>query len=437
MMSLALVGGLLLAGPVSAQPSGRHRPATANGASSQSRSHESRSQSRASESSRSVRQAESRGSARSVEARPQTRSSETRQSSSGSIRNNRERPSAAMTDHRSSQRTEQTTRSATTADRRDRSGSGNYDRNRDNNRDRSGSGNYDRNRDNNRDRSGNYDRNRDNNRDRSGNYDRNRDNNRDRSGSGNYDRNRDNNRDRSGSGNYDRNRDNNRDRSGNYDRNRNDRNRNGYDYRSGSDRRRPGGSGRVHSSGPVRPHNYDRHPHRDHFRNNFARHNWSRPLPPPHRAWRPVVVHYYRPVVPAHYRPYYGAPVIDRILGITFGTYFDVSLDYLYSNGYYIDGYDANVVYLRDVSMLNLLWPDVMLSYDSGRLANAQFVYATGYNDRSRYNRIYHDLCGVYGPPVTVNAGVATWFGGNTTGWVTLSLGSSAGRFLTTLSIGY
>ena len=395
MMSLALVGGLLLAGPVSAQPSGRHRPATANGASSQSRSHESRSQSRASESSRSVRQAESRGSARSVEARPQTRSSETRQSSSGSIRNNRERPSAAMTDHRSSQRTEQTTRSATTADRRDRSGSGNYDRNRDNNRDRSGSGNYDRNRDNNRDRSGNYDRNRDNNR-------------------GNH----------NGT-------------AGNFDRNRNDRNRNGYDYRSGSDRRRPGGSGRVHSSGPVRPHNYDRHPHRDHFRNNFARHNWSRPLPPPHRAWRPVVVHYYRPVVPAHYRPYYGAPVIDRILGITFGTYFDVSLDYLYSNGYYIDGYEANVVYLRDVSMLNLLWPDVMLSYDSGRLANAQFVYATGYNDRSRYNRIYHDLCGVYGPPVTVNAGVATWFGGNTTGWVTLSLGTSAGRFLTTLSIGY
>ena len=218
---------------------------------------------------------------------------------------------------------------------------------------------------------------------------------------------------------------------GGYD---NDRGRSGNNY--GSDRGR--GNNRFRpNAGPSRPHNYANHPHRDQFSRNYAHHNWSRPLPPPRRAWRPAYIRYYRPVVPVHYRPYYGAPVIDRILGITFGTLFNVSLDYLYGNGYYIDGYENDMVYLRDVTMLNLLWPDVMLRYDSGRLACAQFAYSTGYNDRSRYNRIYHDLCGVYGPPVSVEAGVATWFGGNTTGWVTLSTNSDYGRFYTTLSIGY
>ncbi len=228
-----------------------------------------------------------------------------------------------------------------------------------------------------------------------------------------------------------------------------DRNGRGSDRNGrGSDRNGSGNNGHYdngnhHGYGPsgrnghTRPYNYDSHPHRDHFIYAHAHHNWSRPLPPPPRPYRPAPLRYYRPVIPAHYRPYYGAPVIDRILGITFGTYFDVSLDYLYTSGYYIDGYQENIVYLRDVSMLNLLWPDVMLSYDAGRLANAQFVYATTYRDRSRYNRIYHDLSAVYGPPISVESGMATWFGGNTTGYVTLSIGSDYGRYYTTLSIGY
>ena len=32
---------------------------------------------------------------------------------------------------------------------------------------------------------------------------------------------------------------------------------------------------------------------------------------------------------------------------------------------------------------------------------------------------------------------MATWFGGNTTGYVTLSMGTDYGRYYTTLSIGY
>ncbi|MBR1803547.1 MAG: hypothetical protein IJ775_01390 [Muribaculaceae bacterium] len=195
---------------------------------------------------------------------------------------------------------------------------------------------------------------------------------------------------------------------------------------------RPGGNNRP----PVaRP---EHNPYRDDFRRNYDRGNWSRPLPPPARPYRPAPLRYYRPVVPVHYRPYAGAPVIDRILGLRFGSLFDISLNYLYTNNYYIDGYDTNIIYLRDVRMLNLLWPDVMLSYDSyGALANAQFVISTGYADRSRYNRLYHDLCAVYGPPISVDSAGATWFGGNTTGYVTLSAVMNGARFYTTLSVGY
>lgn len=201
----------------------------------------------------------------------------------------------------------------------------------------------------------------------------------------------------------------------------------------GNDR---GGRGNDRRPPRANPHN---NPYREHYSHNFSHGNWhSRPLPPPARPYRPAPLRYYRPVIPAHYRPYVGAPVIDRILGLTFGSLFDVSLNYLYSNGYYIDGYTADVVYLRDVRMLNLMWPDVMLSYDSyGGLANAQFVFSTGYADRSRYNRLYHDLCAVYGPPISVDSYGATWFGGNTTGYVTLTADFNGARFYTTLSVGY
>lgn len=295
---------------------------------------------------------------------------------SGNVRNNRERPSTQISgsDNRTATKSDPIER----RDRNDRGTVGN---------DRGGRGNNDR---------GGLNNDR---KDRDG-----------RGGTGS---------DRGGRGNHDR------DGRGNFDNNRGNNGGNHHGY------------GPNDRTGHTRPYNYDRHPHRDHFSWNYSHHNWSRPLPPPARPYRPAPLRYYRPVVPVHYRPYRGAPVIDRILGIMFGTLFDASLDYLYSSGYYIDGYADNVVYLRDVRMLNLYWPDVMLSYDGGRLANAQFVYMSNYNDRSRYNRIYHDLSAVYGPPISVEAGMSTWFGGNTTGYVTLSLGSNYNRFYTTLSIGY
>ena len=199
---------------------------------------------------------------------------------------------------------------------------------------------------------------------------------------------------------------------------------------NGTGGRRPGDNGNVGTRGTdVKP------------RVNNMHSNWSRPLPPPVRVYRPAPLRYYRPVIPVHYRPLVGAPIIDRILGITFGTYMDVSLSHLYYNGYDIDGYDNGIVYLRNVAMLNLNWHDVMLNYDDfGRLVNAQFVYSQGYRDLSRYNRVYRDLCAVYGSPIAVNDNLfetaATWFGGNSTGYVTLSFGYQSGRYYTTLSVG-
>ena len=327
-----------------------------------------------------------------------SRTGNTSRGTTGNIRNNRERPSTQINDNKA---THTTTPSATVSnmtDNRGRNG-GNQGNMGNDNRGRNG-GNQGNMGNDNRGRNG-------------GNQGNIGNDNRGRNG-GNQGNMGNDNRGRNGG---------NQGNMGNDNRGRNGGNRHGY--------------GPNDRNGHTRPYNYDKHPHRDNFSWNFSHHNWSRPLPPPARPYRPAPIRYYRPVVPAHYRPYYGAPVIDRILGITFGTLFDASLDYLYGNGYYIDGYVDNVVYLRDVRMLNLLWPDVMLSYDGGRLANAQFVYVSNYHDRSRYNRIYHDLSAVYGPPISVESGMATWFGGNTTGYVTLSMGSDYGHYYTTLSVGY
>lgn len=169
--------------------------------------------------------------------------------------------------------------------------------------------------------------------------------------------------------------------------------------------------------------------------------DWRTPVTPPHRDYRPRYVAPYRPVRPVSYRPLATAPVIDRVFGLYFGTRYAASLDYLYSNGYYVDGYYDNVIYLRDASMAGLLWQDAMLTYDSyNRLTGAQLFYSTAYSDRTRYNTAYRTLCATYGTPVSESRtgfeASVTWWGGNATGYVTLSYGLDAGRFYTTLTIG-
>lgn len=164
-------------------------------------------------------------------------------------------------------------------------------------------------------------------------------------------------------------------------------------------------------------------------------------IAPPHRPFRPVIARpVHRPVPPPAWRPRPGIPIIRGILGLTFGAAFNVSLDYLYNSGYTVDGYGNNIVYLRNVPMLNYIWTDGALYYGNGGLDASSFYYSTPGYDLSRYNSVYSSLVNTYGVPVSVNnaAGAmsATWFGGNN-GYVTLSFGAGqAGRFLTTLTFG-
>ena len=455
MMSLVLVGGMILSVPGMAQPSsnrhrGSERPQVSR---SSDRSSVSRSSDRSSVSRSSERPQVSRSSDRSAvsrsESRPQvTRSSSDIRSSQGSVRsraNETSRQSVATPMRPEPRKAETPSVQTRTAVDRNRGGSVTTDRGGNDHGNRGGNVTPStRGGDNTRGTVGTVRTGRE----RPSNLMKDKDDNRVTSpttrleengnrGNGNHNGNMGNDRGGRGNGNHNGNMGNDRGGRGN------DRGGRGSDRNGRHDNDRGHDGGNHHGYGPSdrgghsRPYNYNDHPHRDHFSWSHSHHNWSRPLPPPPRPYRPAPLRYYRPVIPAHYRPYYGAPVIDRILGLMFGTYYDMSLDYLYTNGYYIDGYQDNIIYLRDVRMLNLLWPDVMLSYDGGRLANAQFVYATTYRDHARYNRLYHDLSAVYGPPISVESGMATWFGGNTTGYVTLSMGTDYGRYYTTLSIGY
>lgn len=170
-------------------------------------------------------------------------------------------------------------------------------------------------------------------------------------------------------------------------------------------------------------------------------HNWSRPVPPPQRPYRPIGRPIPRPVPVYGYRPYASAPIINSILGLTFGTLYSATLDYLYNGGYEIDGYIDNTIYLRNVRELAYNWPDASIFYDSyGRLSSAQFIYSTSYNLLSRYDRLYSNLCRTYGPPMSSNISgftrAITWYGGDARGFVTLEYDYSNGRYYTILSYG-
>ncbi len=104
-------------------------------------------------------------------------------------------------------------------------------------------------------------------------------------------------------------------------------------------------------------------------------------LRPPHRPYRPMMRPYRRPTPPPHWHPAGRYPAIRTVLGITFGTSFALSLDHLYGNGYTVDGYGNDMVYLRNVTQLNYLWPDATLFYGPGGLTGSEFFYSTSVYD--------------------------------------------------------
>ena len=183
----------------------------------------------------------------------------------------------------------------------------------------------------------------------------------------------------------------------------------------------------------FRPRNrYDRW--YDYYRYN--RWSWRAPIAPPHRPWRPRIVWYYRPVIPVGYTYHISAPLITGVLGLEFGTYLDASLNYLYYNGYNIDGYQDNVVYLRDVHLMGYSWPDVMLQYSNdGGMCYAEFATSSTYQDNYRFNNLYNSLCATYGTPIH-NNGYYSWYGGNGTGFVNLHFTRDNGRYYTVITFG-
>lgn len=223
------------------------------------------------------------------------------------------------------------------------------------------------------------------------------------------------------------------------------RNRGGYDAtppHGNSPSTAPQHGGRPsngHGNAAPKPHSNNQHGHSHHA----PQHRPPRVVPPA-RPHRPPMRPYARPLPPPSFRPYRGCPVINGILGLSFGTTLSISIDYLYNNGYSVDGYGNDCVYLRNVSAMSFVWPDAMLYYTSGGLATSRFSYSTSYYDVSRYNRLYGTLVSQYGNPVdfqSINGGyVATWFGYDN-GYISLEYGrqySSGGsmRYYTTLTYG-
>ncbi|MGN0220216.1 MAG: hypothetical protein ACI4AX_08035 [Muribaculaceae bacterium] len=160
-------------------------------------------------------------------------------------------------------------------------------------------------------------------------------------------------------------------------------------------------------------------------------------LPPPRPFYRPVPPPHYRPVAP--WRPF------TTILGVAIGTSINLSVNVLINSGYNVAGYANDMVYLNNVPMLNMLWPDATLYYNSyGGLYSSEFVYYSPFYDMSRYNMAMSRLVGTYGQPVSIQntaAGLtATWWGGNNC-FIRLTYGSQyAGNgnlnYYTTLSFG-
>lgn len=155
---------------------------------------------------------------------------------------------------------------------------------------------------------------------------------------------------------------------------------------------------------------------------------------------RPFMRPMARPVPPPSWRARPGLPVIGGILGLNFGSALNVSLSFLRGNGYTVNGYANDVVYLRNVPVLNYIWTDGALYYGTSGLDASSFYYTTAVRDVTRYNSCYNVLVNTYGSPVSVvregGGVVSTWFGGNN-GYITLSFGSGqGGGFLTTLTYG-
>lgn len=180
--------------------------------------------------------------------------------------------------------------------------------------------------------------------------------------------------------------------------------------------RPPGGGPGYHpGGGPSRPHMPPPRP-------------FYRPAPPP-PAWRPA----------PGWRPF------TTILGVTFGTALNLSLNTLVNQGYAVSSYGNDVIHLNNVQMAGYWWPDATLYFNpGGGLYASRFMNVSQVYDMSRYNMVYATLLRNYGSPVSVTnlqGGIESVWWGTGNQFIRLSYQSdysAAGYpiYLTTLSYG-
>lgn len=166
---------------------------------------------------------------------------------------------------------------------------------------------------------------------------------------------------------------------------------------------------------------FDGDPFFNHYRYNSW--SWSNPIRPSVRQYRPSTLWFYRPTVTINVSHYSSYPTIAGVLGLRWGTSFTNSLNYLYYNGYYIDGFMDNIVYLTDVQLFDLDWDDVMIRFDRhNNLDYVEFSYWTPTYDTDRFFWLYNELCSIYGRPVSYTNSMFSWYGGSGVGFVNLGL---------------
>lgn len=179
-------------------------------------------------------------------------------------------------------------------------------------------------------------------------------------------------------------------------------------------------------------------PPQNHNDGHFNGHGPNHPNRPPHYAW-------HRPEPPRHWRPSPSWRPFRSVLGIAFGSALNFTVQALTNNGYNVVSYGPSGVWVENVPMLNLMWPDAQLFYNSaGALCGSRFIYSTGYDNLNRYNMAYTSLINAYGMPVstqtTASGMEVTWWGTNNQ-FIRLAYNaeySPAGslRYYTTLSFG-
>ena len=198
---------------------------------------------------------------------------------------------------------------------------------------------------------------------------------------------------------------------------------------------RPGNNrpGNNHHGTPPQAH---RPGYGNHNRPGHGHEHYYRPTPPS-RPYLPPCRPYYRPAPPRSWRPAATWRPFRSVLGVSFGSAINVSLNLLLNSGYTIQSYGPNAIYLNNVPMLNCYWSDATMYYNNGALAGSEFVYYTPYANSGRYDLVFNSLCASYGAPVSVvnNGGLitASWWGtGNQ--YISLSYG---GQYAGNGSLGY